>query len=34
MTNTQIQKYYTDNTCAKIMSYIQKKYDEICHSLY
>ena len=24
MTNTQIQKYYTDNKHAKIMSYIQK----------
>ena len=27
-------KNYTDNKHAKIMSYIQKKYDEICHSLY
>ena len=26
-TNT---KNYTDNKHAKIMSYIQKKYDEIC----
>ena len=33
MTNTQMPKNYTENKCAKIMSYIQK-YDEICHSLY
>ena len=30
-TNT---KNYTDNTCTKIMSYILRIYDKICHSLY
>ena len=34
MTNTQIPKNHKDNKHAKIMSYIQKKYDEISNSFY
>ena len=34
MTHTQIQKNDTENKYAQIMSYMQKKYDKISHSLY
>ena len=34
MTHTQIPKNYTENTYTNIMTYMQKKYVEICHTFY